>query len=332
MLRWPSTSVRRRHRRRRASTPARKTSATSITRPTTSSPPRSATGPRRRSSASTAAATTARPTTSGSTSGNRSGADAARRRTTDSFSITGPSHQSCVPARAAVGLAGAGISGFACRTAGFCLLVHQHVHRRGGSHVHQRKHRQGGHRRGVPNGHRTHGVDSADRDCPLCGPRGAAGVLHGQGRLAAGAPGDGGRGDHTAVGELPGQGLRMAGASVARGSDVMGDGLQPWLRADRHRRHADISVVALHGHSGLRGVRTRPGIAAGSIFTFSLSLGDYIAVTIVGGKTQMLGNIIYGQLVTANNQPLAAALSIIPLIAIIAYLLAMRRTGALENV
>jgi putative spermidine/putrescine transport system permease protein len=75
-----------------------------------------------------------------------------------------------------------------------------------------------------------------------------------------------------------------------------------------------------------------PGIAAGSIFTFSLSLGDYIAVTIVGGKTQMLGNIIYGQLVTANNQPLAAALSVIPLAAIILYLLAMRRTGALENV
>ncbi|CAN5577521.1 ABC transporter permease [soil metagenome] len=75
-----------------------------------------------------------------------------------------------------------------------------------------------------------------------------------------------------------------------------------------------------------------PGIAAGSIFTFSLSLGDYIAVTIVGGKTQMLGNIIYGQLVTANNQPLAAALSVIPLVAIILYLLAMRRTGALENV
>jgi len=75
-----------------------------------------------------------------------------------------------------------------------------------------------------------------------------------------------------------------------------------------------------------------PGIAAGSIFTFSLSLGDYIAVTIVGGKTQMLGNIIYGQLVTANNQPLAAALSLIPLTAIVLYLLAMRRTGALENV
>lgn len=75
-----------------------------------------------------------------------------------------------------------------------------------------------------------------------------------------------------------------------------------------------------------------PGIAAGSIFTFSLSLGDYIAVTIVGGKTQLIGNVIYGQLVTANNQPFAAALSLIPLVAIVAYLLAMRRTGALENV
>jgi putative spermidine/putrescine transport system permease protein len=75
-----------------------------------------------------------------------------------------------------------------------------------------------------------------------------------------------------------------------------------------------------------------PAIAAGSIFTFSLTLGDYIAVGIVGGKTQMLANVIYGQLVTANNQPLAAALSTIPLIAIVLYLLLMRRTGALENV
>jgi putative spermidine/putrescine transport system permease protein len=75
-----------------------------------------------------------------------------------------------------------------------------------------------------------------------------------------------------------------------------------------------------------------PAIAAGSIFTFSLTLGDYIAVGIVGGKTQLLANVIYGQLVTANNQPLAAALSTVPLIAIVLYLLAMRRTGALENV
>jgi putative spermidine/putrescine transport system permease protein len=75
-----------------------------------------------------------------------------------------------------------------------------------------------------------------------------------------------------------------------------------------------------------------PALAAGSIFTFSLTLGDYIAVGIVGGKTQLLANVIYGQLVTANNQPLAAALTVVPLVAIILYLLAMKRTGALENV
>ena len=98
-----------------------------------------------------------------------------------------------------------------------------------------------------------------------------------------------------------------------------------------------IDASADLGASGWRTLRSViapmvfPGIAAGSIFTFSLSLGDYIAVTIVGGKTQLLGNIIYGQLVTANNQPLAAALSIIPLVAIVGYLLALRRTGALEN-
>jgi putative spermidine/putrescine transport system permease protein len=75
-----------------------------------------------------------------------------------------------------------------------------------------------------------------------------------------------------------------------------------------------------------------PAIAAGSIFTFSLTLGDYIAVGIVGGKTQLLANVIYGQLVTANNQPLAAAVSVVPLVAIVLYLFAMRRTGALDNI
>ncbi|MFT4081842.1 MAG: ABC transporter permease [Nocardioides sp.] len=74
-----------------------------------------------------------------------------------------------------------------------------------------------------------------------------------------------------------------------------------------------------------------PGLAAGSIFTFSLSLGDYIAVTIVGGKAQLLGNVIYGQLVTANDQPLAAALSFVPLVVVLIYLLALRATGALEQ-
>jgi putative spermidine/putrescine transport system permease protein len=73
-----------------------------------------------------------------------------------------------------------------------------------------------------------------------------------------------------------------------------------------------------------------PALAAGSIFTFSLTLGDYIAVGIVGGKTQLLANLIAGQVVL--NQPLAAAIAIVPLLAIVLYLGLMRRTGALENV
>ena len=95
---------------------------------------------------------------------------------------------------------------------------------------------------------------------------------------------------------------------------------------------SDLGASDLTTLARMVGPLVFPGIAAGSIFTFSLTLGDYIAVTIVGGKTQMLGNIIYGQLVTANNQPLAAALALIPLTAVLLYLLAMRRTGALENV
>jgi putative spermidine/putrescine transport system permease protein len=73
-----------------------------------------------------------------------------------------------------------------------------------------------------------------------------------------------------------------------------------------------------------------PAIAAGSIFTFSLTLGDYIAVGIVGGKTQLIANVISDQVVL--NQPLAAAVAVLPLAAIVLYLFAMRRTGALENV
>ncbi|MDT4916052.1 MAG: putative spermidine/putrescine transport system permease protein [Pseudonocardiales bacterium] len=73
-----------------------------------------------------------------------------------------------------------------------------------------------------------------------------------------------------------------------------------------------------------------PAIAAGSIFTFSLTLGDYIAVGIVGGKTQLIANVISEDVVL--NQPLAATVALIPLVAIVLYLVAMRRTGALENV
>lgn len=74
-----------------------------------------------------------------------------------------------------------------------------------------------------------------------------------------------------------------------------------------------------------------PGIIAGSIFSFSLTLGDYIAVRIVGGATQMLGTLVYANVGVANNLPLAAAVSLIPLGIIFIYLGVVRRTGALSN-
>ena len=74
-----------------------------------------------------------------------------------------------------------------------------------------------------------------------------------------------------------------------------------------------------------------PGLVAGSIFTFSLSLGDYIAVRIVGGTSQLLGNVVYDNSGAANNLPFAAAVATVPIVVILAYLAAVRRTGALEN-
>ncbi len=74
-----------------------------------------------------------------------------------------------------------------------------------------------------------------------------------------------------------------------------------------------------------------PAVVAGSIFTFSLSLGDYIAVKIVGGASQLFANVIYDNVITANNLPFAAAAATFPVLAMVLYLVAVRRTGALDN-
>ena len=74
-----------------------------------------------------------------------------------------------------------------------------------------------------------------------------------------------------------------------------------------------------------------PAIVAGSIFTFSLTLGDYIAVKIVGGANQMLGNVVYDNVGAANNLPFAAAMATVPVVVMLVYLAAVRRTGALDN-
>jgi putative spermidine/putrescine transport system permease protein len=74
-----------------------------------------------------------------------------------------------------------------------------------------------------------------------------------------------------------------------------------------------------------------PAIIAGSIFSFSLSMGDYITVNIVGGASQLLGNLVFTNVGTANNLPLAAAVALIPIAIMFVYLAVVRRTGALDN-
>lgn len=75
-----------------------------------------------------------------------------------------------------------------------------------------------------------------------------------------------------------------------------------------------------------------PGIVAGAIFSFSLTMGDYITVNIVGGASQMLGNLVFVNAGAANNLPLAAAIAMIPIVVMLVLLTAIRRTGALENI
>jgi putative spermidine/putrescine transport system permease protein len=74
-----------------------------------------------------------------------------------------------------------------------------------------------------------------------------------------------------------------------------------------------------------------PGIAAGSIFTFSLTLGDFITPTLVGGAgSTFIGNVVYQEVGISNNVPFAAAFASVPLIVMGIYLLIARRMGAFE--
>jgi putative spermidine/putrescine transport system permease protein len=73
-----------------------------------------------------------------------------------------------------------------------------------------------------------------------------------------------------------------------------------------------------------------PAVVAGSIFTFSLTLGDYITPQIVS-STQFIGNVVYTNVGVANNLPLAAAFATVPVFIMILYLLAARRMGAFDS-
>jgi putative spermidine/putrescine transport system permease protein len=74
-----------------------------------------------------------------------------------------------------------------------------------------------------------------------------------------------------------------------------------------------------------------PGIVAGSIFTFSLTLGDFITPTLVGGAgSTFIGNVVYQEVGISNNVPFAAAFATVPLVIMGIYLLVARRLGAFE--
>ena len=72
-----------------------------------------------------------------------------------------------------------------------------------------------------------------------------------------------------------------------------------------------------------------PGLAAGSIFTFSLSLGDYITPQLMS-STQFIGNVVYANVGIANNLPLAAAFATVPVLIMAVYMLLAKRAGAFE--
>jgi putative spermidine/putrescine transport system permease protein len=71
-----------------------------------------------------------------------------------------------------------------------------------------------------------------------------------------------------------------------------------------------------------------PAVVAGSIFSFSLTLGDYITPTLVS-NTDFIGNVVYSNI--SNNLPLASAFATVPVLIMIIYLLLARRLGAFEH-
>jgi putative spermidine/putrescine transport system permease protein len=74
---------------------------------------------------------------------------------------------------------------------------------------------------------------------------------------------------------------------------------------------------------------TLPAVVAGSIFTFSLTMGDYITPSLVGGGTQFIGTVVFAN--HANDLPLASAFTMVPLLVMVLYLLIARRLGAFEH-
>jgi len=112
--------------------------------------------------------------------------------------------------------------------------------------------------------------------------------------------------------------------------------LPVWVAFER----VPASLIEASADLGARGAATfrrvllplvLPGVVAGSIFTFSLTLGDFITPTLVGGAgSDFIGNVVYRNVGIANNVPFAAAFATIPLLVMGVYLLVARKLGAFE--
>jgi putative spermidine/putrescine transport system permease protein len=101
--------------------------------------------------------------------------------------------------------------------------------------------------------------------------------------------------------------------------------------------HSYLEASRDLGAKGFRTFRTviwplaLPGVVAGSIFTFSLTLGDYITPTLVGGtNSQFIGNVVYDSVNQSSNLPFAAAFAVVPLAVMAVYLVVARRLGAFD--
>jgi putative spermidine/putrescine transport system permease protein len=101
------------------------------------------------------------------------------------------------------------------------------------------------------------------------------------------------------------------------------------------------SLLEASADLGAHGARTTwrvilplalPGIVAGSIFTFSLTLGDFIAPVLIGGaRSSFIGNVIFNNIGIAGNLPFAAALAVVPIVIMIIYLSGARLLGAFRE-
>jgi len=101
--------------------------------------------------------------------------------------------------------------------------------------------------------------------------------------------------------------------------------------------HSYIEASRDLGAKGSRTLRSvilplaLPGVVAGSIFTFSLTLGDYITPVLIGGSSsQFIGNVVYDSVNQASDLPLAAAFAVVPLAVMGVYLTLARKLGAFE--